>query len=67
MNSVDIFLKSKEESKVWNDLHFRRKLFSQCHLWETYQHWYGERSRENLKRIKEDERQIVMRSRGYIV
>ena len=63
-NSVDIYLQSKENAKVWNDLNFRRKLFSQCYLWET---WYGERSRVNLKRMKEDKRLSDMRLRGYVV
>ena len=66
-NSVDIYLKSNENLNVWSDLYFRRKIFSQCYLWETYQHRYGERSRENLKSIKEDQRLSDMRSRGYVV
>ena len=63
-NSVDIYLQSKENAKVWNDLNFRRKLFSRCYLWEIYEDSYGERSRVNLKRMKEDKRLSDMRSRG---
>ena len=31
--SVDVFLKTRENSKIWNDLNFKRKLFSKCYLW----------------------------------
>ena len=42
-------------------------MFSKSYLWETYEDWYGERSRVNLKRMKEDKRLSDMRSRGYVV
>ena len=66
-NSVDIFLKSKNNTKIWKDLKFRRQIFSKCYLWDTFEDYYGEKSRENIKRIKEEERASVMRSRGYMV
>ena len=66
-NSVDIFLKSKQNLKTWQDLSFKRKIFSKCYLWETFEDYYGEKSREHIKRIKEEERASDMRSRGYMV
>ena len=66
-NSVDIFLKSKQNLKTWQDLSFKRKIFSKCYLWETFEDYYGEKSREHIKRIKEEERASDMRSRGYLV
>ena len=66
-NSVDIFLKSRKNLIFWKDLKLRRKIFSKCYLWETFEDYYGEKSRENIKRIKEEERASEMRSRGYVV
>ena len=66
-NSVDIFLKTNEDSKLWNDLNFRRKIFSRCYLWDSFADHYGEKTRENLKKIKEEERLSEMRARGYLV
>ena len=47
-NSVDIVLSTTENEKVWNDKNFRRKLFSNCFLWQTYEDESGEYSRENM-------------------
>ena len=66
-NSVDIFLKSRKNLIFWKDLKLRRKIFSKCYLWETFEDYYGEKSRENIKRIKEEKRASEMRSRGYVV
>ena len=66
-NTVDIFLKSKENLQAWKDLHFRKRIFSKCYLWETFKDRHGEKSRENLKTIQEDERNSIMRARGYLV
>ena len=47
-NSVDIVLSTTENEKVWKDKNFRRKLFSNCFLWQTYEDESGEYSRENI-------------------
>ena len=44
-NKVDIFLKSNEELKSWKETNFRKKIFSKCYLWETFEDFEGEVSR----------------------
>ena len=66
-NSVDIFLTTKKESKLWKENSFRKQIFSKCYLWETYQSVEGENSREDVIRRKEENYKEELRSRGYIV
>ena len=66
-NSVDIVLSTTENEKVWKDKNFRRKLFSNCFLWQTYEDESGEYSRENINFRKEQRRLSEMRSMGYLV
>ena len=51
-NSVDKFLKSKNNAKIWKDLKFRRQIFSKCYLWDTFEDYYGGKSREILRELK---------------
>ena len=53
-NSVNIFLSTKEDSKLWNYISFRRKLFSKCYLWEIFKR-------------KEENRLCEMRAMVFLV
>ena len=66
-NSIDIILSTSEKVNVWKDIHFRKRIFSKCKLWATYEDESGEYSRNNLKFRKDQNRLAEMRSRGYQV
>ena len=65
--SVDILLSSEENEKVWKDLNFRKKIFSKCYLWDSYEDTCGQFSREHIRLKKEQRRMSEMRSMGYSV
>ena len=66
-HSVDVTLTSKYNSTKWKETNFRRQIFQKCCLWDTYSDYFGEMSRENVSRRKEENRLIEMRAAGYLV
>ena len=66
-NSVDIFLTTKKESKLWKENGFRKQILSKSYLWETYQSVEGENSREDVIKRKKENYKEQLRSRGYLV
>ena len=66
-NKVDIFLKSNKKFKLWEEVNFRKNIFSKCYLWETFKSFDGEISRKDLIRIREENINADLRSRGYVL
>ena len=66
-NSTDIVFSTKENMMNWKDINFRKRIFSKCFLWATYEDKSGEYSRDNLMFRKEQIRCAEMRLRGYQV
>ena len=66
-NSIDIVLSTKKNVKDWKDISFRKRIFSKCFLWATYEDESGEYSRDNLILRKEQTPHAEIRSMGYQV
>ena len=49
-NNADIIITSKRDSKLWKNAKFKQNIFSKCFLWETYETYEGEISREDIDR-----------------
>ena len=49
-NNADIIITSKRDSKLWKIAKFKQNIFSKCFLWENYQTYEGEISREDIDR-----------------
>ena len=65
-NKADITLNSKKEHKCWQQSNFRRQIFSKCYLWDSFQTFNGECTREDLIKKREEEINANLRLRGYV-
>ena len=66
-HTVDVTLTSTHNSKKWKETYFRRHIFQNCCLWDTYSDYFGEISRKHVERRKKESRSAEMRAMGYSV
>ena len=64
-NAADIFLKTSETADSWTESKFRRRIFSKCYLWENFRTVNGIKTRDDIVRMKQEQMQFELRSRGY--
>ena len=53
-NKADITLNSTKELKCWQETIFRKGLFSKCYLWDSFQNFDGECTREDLVKRRQE-------------
>ena len=65
-SKADISLNSKKYLKCWQETILRKRLFSKCYLWDSFQNFDGECTREGLVKRRQERINADLRMRGYV-